>query len=87
MYPSRSVGKYKGTTYTGPWLRRGDHGNSNHSNVNNTFLAGGPAFKSGVVIDNPVGNIDLAPTVANLLNLDFAYADGRVLYEAPRRVW
>jgi arylsulfatase A-like enzyme len=79
---SASVGKYRGTTYTGMWLRRGDHGNFSRSDINNTFIAGGPAFKRGVVIRNPCGNIDVAPTAAHLLRLDLPNTDGRVLHEA-----
>ncbi|MGZ5129978.1 MAG: alkaline phosphatase family protein [Caldimonas sp.] len=61
---------------------RGMHGSFSPIDVHNTLLAAGPAFKSGATISNPSGNVDVAPTVAQLFGLAMAQADGRVLNEA-----
>jgi arylsulfatase A-like enzyme len=64
---------------------RGMHGSFSPIDVHNTFVAAGPGFKSGTTIDNPTGNVDVAPTVARLLGLQMPQADGRVLNEALAR--
>ena len=61
---------------------RGMHGSFSPIDVHNTLIAGGPAFRSGVTIANPTGNVDLAPTVAQIFGLTMPQADGRVLNEA-----
>jgi arylsulfatase A-like enzyme len=61
---------------------RGMHGSFSPIDVHNTLLASGPAFRSGVTIGNPTGNVDVAPTVAQLFGLAMPLADGRVLNEA-----
>jgi predicted AlkP superfamily pyrophosphatase or phosphodiesterase len=61
---------------------RGMHGSFSPIDVHNTLVAAGPGFKSGTTIDTPTGNVDVAPTVARLLGLQMAQADGRVLNEA-----
>ena len=49
----------------------------------NVLLANGPSFKNQTTIDNPTGNIDIAPTVLNILGLTTKTKfDGRVLEEA-----
>ena len=61
-----------------------DHGSMSPWNVRNTFVAWGPAFKSGVTVRTPAGNVDVTPTVLHILGLvsDDAGLDGRVLHEA-----
>jgi predicted AlkP superfamily pyrophosphatase or phosphodiesterase len=61
---------------------RGMHGSFSPIDVHNTLIAFGPAFKSGITINNPTGNVDVAPTVAFLLGQTMPQADGRVLNEA-----
>jgi arylsulfatase A-like enzyme len=51
--------------------------------LRNTGIARGPNFKSGVTIDSPSGNIDIAPTILKILGYDGGESmDGRVLEEA-----
>jgi arylsulfatase A-like enzyme len=51
--------------------------------MNNVMIAWGPGFKRGITLDVPSGNIDVAPTILNLLGLPVGDAmDGRVLAEA-----
>lgn len=72
----------KGTEYESMQTNRGMHGSFSPVDVNNTLIVSGPDFKSGVTDTIPSGNIDLAPTVADLMGLDLPGADGRVLYDA-----
>jgi len=53
--------------------------------VHNTLIACGPRIKPGFSDSLPSGNVDLAPTIAELLGLSFNAPDGRVLREAIRR--
>jgi predicted AlkP superfamily pyrophosphatase or phosphodiesterase len=61
---------------------RGMHGSFSPIDVHNTLIASGPAFRSGITIGNPTGNVDVAPTVAQLFGLSMPQADGRVINEA-----
>ena len=61
---------------------RGMHGSFSPIDVHNTLIAAGPAFRSGATIANPTGNVDVAPTVAQIFGLSMPQADGRVLNEA-----
>src|SRR5258708_23822068 len=45
-------------------------------------MAHGPDFKSGLFDTLPTANVDLAPTVARILNLSMPDVQGRVLEEA-----
>ncbi|SOZ74395.1 protein of unknown function (plasmid) [Cupriavidus taiwanensis] len=36
--------------------------------MHNTLIASGPSFRTSAVISNPTGNVDVAPTVAYLLD-------------------
>jgi len=60
----------------------GDHGGLSPTEMRNTLVARGPAFKSGIVSELPTGNIDLAPTVLSLPGVYGDGMDGRVLSEA-----
>ena len=62
--------------------QRGMHGSFGITDVHNTLIANGPGFKKGLVVSGPSGNVDVAPTVAWLLGLTMAQADGRILNEA-----
>ena len=62
---------------------QGDHGSLSKHEMRNTLIAGGPSFKSGIHVDSPTGNVDLAPTALRILGLPGGESmDGRVLEEA-----
>ena len=62
---------------------QGDHGSLSKHEMRNTLIAGGPSFKSGIHMDSPTGNVDLAPTALRILGLPGGESmDGRVLEEA-----
>ena len=71
-----------GTTFESFGGNRGMHGSFSPIDVHNTLIANGPAFRAGMTISNPTGNVDVAPTVAYILGQSMAQADGRVLNEA-----
>jgi arylsulfatase A-like enzyme len=88
---ARSPFGVQGTDYTdaratGPLTgTAGNHGSMSPWVVHNTFLAWGPDFKRGVTLRTPASNVDLAPTLLALMNLDNGVPDrfdGRVLREA-----
>jgi len=71
------------TGVTGPVAgNASDHGSMSPWTVRNTMLAWGPAFKRGVTVRVPAGNVDVAPTVLTIHGLDASGLDGRVLHEA-----
>ena len=62
-----------------------NHGTISPYELRNTLVAHGPDFRSGWRNPTPVGNIDVAPTLTHLLQLDpGTLFDGRVLHEALR---
>ena len=75
---------YDGFAYSGggaPGL--GQHGSMSKHEMNNTLLARGPSFKSRKRITSPTGNVDIAPTVLELLGLPIPdNMDGRAVVEA-----
>ncbi len=75
---------YDGFVYSGggaPGL--GQHGSMSKHEMNNTLLARGPSFKSGKRVTSPTGNVDVAPTVLELLGLPIPDdMDGRAVVEA-----
>ncbi len=75
---------YDGFVYSSGGARGlGQHGSMSKHEMNNTLLARGPGFKSGHRITSPTGNVDIAPTVLNLLGLSIPEdMDGRVITEA-----
>ena len=62
--------------------QRGMHGSFGITDVHNTLIGFGPSFQKGIVVSNPTGNVDVAPTVAYLLGLSLPGANGRILDEA-----
>ena len=61
----------------------GQHGSMSKHEMNNTLLARGPSFESRKRVTSPTGNVDIAPTVLNLLGLPIpGDMDGRVMAEA-----
>ncbi|MCZ6539529.1 MAG: alkaline phosphatase family protein [Chloroflexi bacterium] len=66
-------------------LGAGSHGGGSPAELHNTLIASGPSFKTGVDSSLPSGNIDIAPTVLELLGVPVpGHFDGRVLWEALR---
>jgi arylsulfatase A-like enzyme len=64
----------------------GNHGSMSPWTVRNTFIAWGADFERGVTVRTPASNVDLAPTLLALMNLDREVGldrfDGRPLREA-----
>jgi predicted AlkP superfamily pyrophosphatase or phosphodiesterase len=64
----------------------GNHGGMSPWTIRNTFIAWGPDFKRGATVRTPVSNVDVAPTLVALMNLDkdvdLKGFDGRALSEA-----
>lgn len=73
---------FPGTVYQSFSNQRGQHGSFSPIDVHNTLIASGPSFRQGFVDHLPSGNVDLAPTLATLLNLPLPAAQGRPLFEA-----
>lgn len=68
---------------TGGASGRGQHGSMSSSEMHNILFASGPSFRKGFCVNVPSGNIDLAPTVLNLLGLPLDDGmEGRALEEA-----
>ncbi|MYE54315.1 MAG: alkaline phosphatase family protein [Chloroflexi bacterium] len=68
---------------TGGAADLGQHGSMSRHEMRNSLFARGGSFKSGVRIESPTGNTDLAPTVLHLLGLGGGETmHGRVLREA-----
>ena len=61
---------------------RGMHGSFSPRDVHNTLLAIGPDFKTGFADTLPSGNVDVAPTMAQILGVSLPAANGRPLQEA-----
>ena len=75
---------YAGYAYsTGGAPELGQHGSMSRHEMRNCLFARGGSFKSGVRIESPTGNTDLAPTVLHLLGMGGGETmHGRVLREA-----
>jgi arylsulfatase A-like enzyme len=73
---------FPGTEYASQSNERGEHGSFSRIDVHNTLLAAGPDFRSDFQDTLPSGNVDLAPTIAALMDLKLPKAQGRVLHEA-----
>ena len=59
------------------------HGSASPWDIHNTLIAAGPGITRGIRIDTPSGNVDLAPTMLRLLDLDApSTMQGRALTEA-----
>jgi len=73
---------FPGTEYASQSNERGEHGSFSRIDVHNTLLAAGPDFRQGFQDTLPSGNVDLAPTIAALMQLKLPTAQGRVLRES-----
>jgi arylsulfatase A-like enzyme len=79
-----AVAGKSGVSYASSINRRGDHGSFSPTDTHISLLASGPDFKSGLHDPLPTANVDVAPTVAHILNFSMPDAQGRVLEEALR---
>ncbi len=75
---------YEGYVYSsGGTSGQGQHGSMSAYEMNNVLLARGPSFKRGARVKSPTGNVDIAPTVLDLLGLPIpGDMDGRAITEA-----
>jgi len=68
------------------WQRaagKGTHATLSHFDMHNMLIAAGPDFKRSEKSDLPSGNIDLAPTILQILGIKSPQKmDGRILFEA-----
>ncbi|HEV8094694.1 MAG TPA: alkaline phosphatase family protein [Burkholderiales bacterium] len=71
-----------GISYASSVNRRGDHGSFSPTDTHISMMAHGPDFKSGFYDTLPTANVDIAPTVARILNFNMPGVQGRVLEEA-----
>ena len=71
-----------GISYASSINRRGDHGSFSPTDTYISLMARGPHFKSGLYDTLPTSNVDIAPTVARILQFSMPAVQGRVLEEA-----
>jgi arylsulfatase A-like enzyme len=68
------------------WQRaagKGTHATLSRFDMHNTLIAAGPDFRRGQADDLPTGNIDVAPTILQILGIKApVQMDGRILSEA-----
>jgi arylsulfatase A-like enzyme len=68
------------------WQRaagKGTHATLSRFDMHNTLIAAGPNFRQGEVDDLPTGNIDVTPTILQILGIKPpVQMDGRILSEA-----
>ncbi|MGY3803298.1 alkaline phosphatase family protein [Pigmentibacter ruber] len=85
--PNVVVNGLPGTEFdsTDGYGQRGDHGSFGRTDVNNILLAIGPNFNSHMKNYLPTGNVDVAPTIAKILNLKLLNTDGRVMHEVLKQ--
>jgi arylsulfatase A-like enzyme len=63
----------------------GTHATLSRFDMHNTLIAAGPSIRRGQSSDLPSGNVDLAPTILEILGINTTSAmDGRVLGEAMK---
>ena len=67
------------------WQRaagKGTHATLSRFDMHNMLIAAGPDFKRGEMDNLPSGNVDLAPTIVQILGIKPPEMDGRILSEA-----
>ncbi len=77
-----AVAGKSGVSYASSVNRRGDHGSFSPTDTHISLMASGPDFKSGFDDTLPTANVDIAPTVARILQFSMPAVQGRVLEEA-----
>jgi hypothetical protein len=71
-----------GISYASSVNRRGDHGSFSPTDTHISMMAHGPDFKSALHDTLPTANVDIAPTIARILDFQMPGVQGRVLEEA-----
>jgi hypothetical protein len=80
--PGRNAAGFEGTTTQSGVA---GHGSSSPYDIHNTLIAAGPDFREHALSSVPTGNVDIAPTLLRLLNLDVPVTmAGRVIEEGLR---
>ena len=79
-----AVAGRSGVSYASSINRRGDHGSFSPTDTHISLMASGPDFASGLHDMLPSSNVDIAPTVARILQFSMPAVQGRVLEEALR---
>jgi arylsulfatase A-like enzyme len=69
-----AVAGRSGISYASSVNRRGDHGSFSPTDMHISQLASGPDFKSAFYDSLPTANVDIAPTVARILQFDMPAA-------------
>src|SRR6267378_917013 len=77
-----AVAGKSGVSYASSVNRRGDHGSFSQTDTHISLMASGPDFKSGFDDPLPTANVDIAPTVARILQFSMPAVQGRLLEEA-----
>src|SRR5450631_1051697 len=77
-----AVAGKSGVSYASSINRRGDHGSFSPTDTHISLMASGPDFASGLHDTLPSSNVDIAPTVARILQFSMPAVQGRVLEEA-----
>src|SRR5450432_1251366 len=77
-----AVAGRSGVSYASSINRRGDHGSFSPTDTHISLMASGPDFASGLHDTLPSSNVDIAPTVARILQFSMPAVQGRVLEEA-----
>jgi hypothetical protein len=77
-----AVAGKSGVSYVSSINRRGDHGSFSPTDTHISLMASGPDFKSGLHDALPTSNVDIAPTIARILQFSMPDVQGRVLEEA-----
>jgi len=72
------------------WQRaagKGTHATLSRFDMHNTLIAAGPDFRRGQADDLPTGNIDVTPTILQILGIKApVQMDGRILSEAMTKI-
>src|SRR6266536_2431479 len=72
------------------WQRaagKGTHATLSRFDMHNTLIAAGPDFKRGRTDDLPTGNVDVTPTILQILGIKApVQMDGRILSEAMTKI-
>ena len=76
-----AVAGKSGVSYASSINRRGDHGSFSPTDTHISLMASGPDFASGLYDTLPTSNVDIAPTVARILQFSMPAVQGRVLEE------
>src|SRR5262249_51307468 len=77
-----AIAGHSGLIYASSVNRRGDHGSFSPSDTLISLMASGPDFKFAMRDPLPTANVDIAPTLARILQFDMPEVQGRVLDEA-----